>query len=338
MFDPYFSPDGEKIVFSAYYKIGQDIYTMDVPKEFTSDLIAQQMTNKIEIMNSIPKSAFDLNAAKNETYNGFTLTPDILTGGFLYNSFAGFGGFAYLSFSDILGDHNFNIEAEYLSGFGEFNFLLQYYYLKNRINLGASIFHDKEYYYYFAQADNNQYDYSLFYLNKYGIDLLASYPFSKFFKFNFDILSMKYILQSVGPILNNAFFTNINATMNVLSASFVYDTSLWGMTSPVWGFYGNLTLQKSVVINQSDLLYNLAFIDLRKYFFMFKTYTFALRAEAGTVWGRDQELNKFYIGGYDTIRGYPDYSFSGSKMFLFNMEYRFPLVNVIQIAWPFTFN
>ena len=104
------------------------------------------------------------------------------------------------------------------------------------------------------------------------------------------------------------------------------------------GFRGRLVFQKSLALTSNNLLYELGFIDLRKYFLFAKKYTFALRTQFGSIWGRDRKWSKFYIGGFHTVRGHRYFEYSGTRMFLFNMEYRYPFVNVIQIAWPFTFN
>ncbi len=330
--DPYFSPDGKKIVFSSYYKMGQDIYVMKLPKNITSLVISKNRIDEIEKIENLPQTAFEMKESSKEEYK-FSLTPDWITGGFMYSSSYGFGGFTQIGASDILGNNRFMLATDFLSGNQDFNFQFLYYYLANRINYGVGIFHIKDYYYDY-KYENNQYKFEPFYLRRYGVNLLASYPFSKFFRTDFEILEMRYIRKSDLEEL----VKNVDANINMTSISFVYDTSVWGETGPAWGMRGALYYQKSWPVTGQDWVFDMAFLDLRKYFLINKKYTIALRLQGGDVWGKDKDENKFYLGGFNTIRGYNYDEFSGTKMFLFNFEFRYPFVNIIQIEWPFRFN
>lgn len=328
--DPCFSPKGRKIVFTAFNRLGQDICVMDVPKQFNEEMSVTVHSTQSPYDN-IPNTAFDLTKAERESY-GFNLTPDWIMGGFIYSSVSGFGGFTYIGFSDKLGDHRISLATDFLGG-RDFNFQLDYDYLAYRMNYGVGLFHYKEYYYYYIKRDYG-YDFDLFYLRKYGIDLQASYPFTKFFRTDFDILGMRYIRHSD----DEEEIENWDANLYVGSLAFVYDTILWGRTGPMMGFRGRVVFQKSFHITGNDWLYELGFIDLRKYFLMSKKYVFAIRTQFGSVWGRDRYNNRFYIGGFNTLRGHGYSKYSGTKMFLGNLEYRYPFINIIQIAWPFRFN
>ena len=161
-----------------------------------------------------------------------------------------------------------------------------------------------------------------------------SYPFTKFFRADLDFLNMKYLRQSEDKEL----IENFDANLNIAGLSLVFDTILWGITGPVRGFRGRIIFQRSLNITGRSWLYEIGLIDLRKYFLISKKYTFAFRTKFGSIWGRDRYRDKFYIGGYNTVRGHRYSEYSGTRMFLFNMEYRYPFINIIQIAWPFKFN
>ncbi len=331
-FDPYFSPDGKKIVFSSYYKMGQDIYILDVPSEITDKMESDKKISEIKKIEQLPKTAFEIKEASKEEYK-FSLTPDWIIGGFMYSSAYGFGGFTQIGASDILGDHRFMLATDFLSGNNDFNFQFVYYYLACRINYGIGIFHFKDYYYYYEYNETG-YTFESFYLRRYGVDLLMSYPFTKFFRTDLELLEMRYIRKSD----DEEIVENVDANINVTSLSFVYDTVLWGETGPIWGSRGKVIYQKAWPITGNDWLFDLAFLDLRKYFLINKKYTFAFRFQFGIIWGRDKDENKFYIGGFNTLRGHKYDAYSGSKMFLFNMEFRYPFIRIIQIVWPFKFN
>jgi outer membrane protein assembly factor BamA len=48
--------------------------------------------------------------------------------------------------------------------------------------------------------------------------------------------------------------------------------------------------------------------------------------------GDDPQI--FFLGGPITMRGYDYLQFSGSRILLFNVEYRLPLVDAIIFGWP----
>ncbi|MBN1898197.1 MAG: PD40 domain-containing protein [Spirochaetes bacterium] len=331
VFDPYFSPDAKKVVFSSFFKLGQDIYVMDVPEEIER-MESIENSASLAKLDQPPKTAFDLEEAGKEDYT-FSLTPDWVMGGFMYSSVYGFGGFTQIGASDILGDHQFMLATDFLSGVNDFNFQFVYYYLAHRINYGVGVFHFKDYYFDY-EYENGGYIFETFYKRRYGLDLLMSYPFTKFFRTDLELLGMRYIRRSEEEELVKNVDTNIYAT----SLAFVYDTILWGETGPAWGFRSRLIYQRSWPITGKDWIYEMAFLDLRKYFLINKKYTFAFRLQGGSVWGPDRHENKFYLGGYNTIRGHRYDAYSGLRMFLYNMEFRFPFIRRITIVWPFTFN
>lgn len=330
--DPGFSPDGKKLAFASFYKMGYDIHVMDIPERTDKDMISRSLATNSQKFEKVEEMSFGLSETRKEKYR-FNLTPDWIMGGFLYSSVSGFGGFTYMGFSDLLGNHRFSLATDFLTGNNDFNFQLVYNYLANRINYGVGLFHFKDYYYHYYSPDDFSYSFELFYLRRYGISALASYPFSKFLRIDLEYLTMRYIRQSDGAEIEP-----VDTNLNVASLSLVHDTILWGETGPAWGFRSMLLYQKSLALTGKDWLFDMAFLDLRQYFLMSKRYTLALRAAYGSIWGRDRHENSFYIGGFNTIRGQSYLEFSGTRMFLFNLEYRYPFVNIIQVAWPFTFN
>jgi len=75
-------------------------------------------------------------------------------------------------------------------------------------------------------------------------------------------------------------------------------------------------------------------IDLRHYFFIDKQYVIALRGVGGKIMGGEKEYFKYYIGGFNTLRGHPFVEYGGSNVFLFNAEFRFTFIESINMGWP----
>ncbi|RPJ83660.1 MAG: hypothetical protein EHM13_06915 [Acidobacteria bacterium] len=128
------------------------------------------------------------------------------------------------------------------------------------------------------------------------------------------------------------------------TGALVYDTSMFGATSPIRGQSYRLEVQPNVgTIRFTNLL-----ADYRRYFMPVQLYTVAGRVLHYGRYGRDSEnelLFPLYIGYPQLVRGYDIGSFSaedcedptgatcpafdrliGSRMLVGNFEFRFPLL------------
>jgi hypothetical protein len=127
------------------------------------------------------------------------------------------------------------------------------------------------------------------------------------------------------------------------STALVYDTSIFGATSPIRGSRYRLEYDQTA----GSLTYGSALADYRKYFMPVRPYTIALRGMYYGRFGRSAEdpvLSPVFIGYPDLVRGYDYNSFEaqecgvaingscpvidrllGSRMAVFNAELRVPL-------------
>jgi len=131
------------------------------------------------------------------------------------------------------------------------------------------------------------------------------------------------------------------------SAALVYDTSVFGATSPILGQRYRFEYSQTA----GSLLFSGALVDYRKYF-MARPLTLALRGMHYGRYGRDSEdtrISPLFIGYANLIRGYDVGSFSvdeceitatstcaqfdrliGSRMLISNIELRAPLVGLFR--------
>ena len=127
------------------------------------------------------------------------------------------------------------------------------------------------------------------------------------------------------------------------SAALVYDTSVFGATSPIVGQRYRLELSQST----GTLQYSGALLDYRKYF-MARPFTLALRGMHYGRYGRDGEdarMSPLFLGYSSIIRGYEPGSFTaeecgstcpqfdnliGSRMMVTNVEFRAPLLGLFR--------
>jgi outer membrane protein insertion porin family len=79
-----------------------------------------------------------------------------------------------------------------------------------------------------------------------------------------------------------------------------------------------------------DFNFNKYTAEGRHYFKINDDHVIALRVTGGYATGDISETNKFSVGGSDTLRGYDDDQFKGTKMLAASAEYRFPIVKKVQ--------
>ncbi len=102
----------------------------------------------------------------------------------------------------------------------------------------------------------------------------------------------------------------------------VYDPHTGGRVSLMGefaGFGGDFTFQKFSIEDQ-------------RYFPVGHAQVLALRAQYGAAHGDLSYFNQFTVGGQDTLRGYREDQFRGSRMAIGTVEYRFPIVKKVQGA------
>ena len=95
------------------------------------------------------------------------------------------------------------------------------------------------------------------------------------------------------------------------SAALVYDSSIWGGTSPILGQRYRLEVEPSV----GTLNYVTLIADMRRYF-RTAPVTFAIKGVHFGRWGRDSDdgrLGRLYLGVPSLLRGYSDGSFRGTE-------------------------
>ncbi len=336
IFYPRWFPGDKKIAFVSYQNVGYDIFTKELEKSDFKDDPPGRDTEYLEVEYPDPYFPFENSIFRD--YSPF-ITSDLVSLGVLGSAGQGFIGIAQVSLSDILGNHRIIFTSNYVRSDGEndYNVDLAYYYLKQRWDMGIGIFRHKNPFFIYSLASINDLihnaNYGTLYMDHYGGYAVASYPFSRYFRFDLRGSTSRYekdfSVYSGRP--------DTYANLNQLSAGLSYDNVLWGGMTPADGFRGRISFERSFNITGQDFSYSSADIDLRKYFLIGKRYTIALRGMGGKIFGPDSDSFKYYIGGYNTLRGHSFLKYSGENMFVVNSEFRFVFIEGIKFGWPLFF-
>ena len=270
-------------------------------------------------------SSLDIQTLKD---GSFTYKPvmraDYLTGSFQYDTSGYFRSYSTIMGTDMLGDYRFllNFDISSINSLDDINVQFQFNYLKNRPIWGGSLYFWKNKFYSLTNWHN---DYSE---QLAGATASIIYP-----------LSPKNAVEGAVTIYQKTVnypyydFTERNMSYG-LYAAFNHDaTKWWGYYHPIYGYKGQFIIEKTFGITSDSLIYTTLFSDLRHYTKISRRMSIAQRVVFGDSFGEDPQM--FKIGGINTVRGYDDESLRGTKMFLYNLEIRFPLTDFLQFSLPF---
>ena len=263
-------------------------------------------------------------------------SPDYAGGGLLAATGFGFVGSAALAFSDFLGDQRFYLAADLFGGpLEETNALLLYSYLPRRWDFTAGLFHFKNYHSARVTGTGEALGSPrLFSERTFGALLEASRPFDRFHRLDFAFTQMfverTFFEEDVRGEVARA--GRRYESVSAPSLSLVGDNTLWGSTGPVNGGRSNLTFSPSFGWLARGLSYRTATLDARRYWDLTRGYTLAARVLAGRSDGRDAQT--FFVGGFSTLRGFPHYGITGTRLAIVNAELRFPFIERLGVVGP----
>lgn len=302
-----------------------------------------------------------LDEAETRPYAAFDkLTVDFAGGDAIVSPGVGTAQGIQFLMSDMLGDHMVfaGISAIQATDFSRiadsFSGNLMYLNLSHRLNYGVGVFRFKGL---FRDVALDLYEETT-----WGGYFLASYPFSKFHRVELQLgleHSDRFDTEDAyedGLLGNSTRFDPRDLTRRGLLASnylsYVKDNTLWLPTGPIDGERFNVTagvvncfacespspVTGRIVERGASAENYILLADYRRYFRTSMQSAYAIRAFAfysdGAIPARG------VLGGPSRLRGYPRFSLAGSRLWLLNQEWRFPLLNSLDLNFPvgtFTF-
>jgi outer membrane protein insertion porin family len=161
--------------------------------------------------------------------------------------------------------------------------------------------------------------------------------------FNLRSQSDKYISYVSGPVqydaapgsllynsaFNAQYLANNFGVTNSVGVSRVFDNRD-NVFNPTKGNRFEVGCEFAGRVFGSNFSYNKYVLDERQYFDLGKEHVLALRVQGGYATGNMPQSGLFVVGGADTLRGYEDYEFSGTRMVTATAEYRFPIIQKVE--------
>lgn len=350
---PSYAPAADRLVFAAFHQGGWDVYAADdfaawsrrEPRGMPPGPIALSPPDLSSREGRPPPSPDAEGVGEVRDYHPrFSVDMSgALQGGSVYFSpQAGLAMANVIHLSDLLGDHRLSFLLNVYGSLGDSDLAASYAYLKRRIDVGAGLFHYKNYYNSVLTSVGEVLPQDTFFSERnYGAYVSASYPFSSFRRIGLELQALtseqtNYRLDPSGLYLAEAEKRTYHLLQPMLT--FVHDSAYYGYYGPVTGSRLLLQFTPSLAIGSDTLSRRTAVFDYRRYWLPWRRNSFALRLLSAGSFGRDARA--FVLGGPFTLRGYDFYDYqdtphlAGPKFVMMNMEYRLPLLDALIFGWP----
>ncbi len=249
----------------------------------------------------------------------------------------GRGEGAQIVLSDLLGDHllyfQVNSQTSRSNLFSGFTGVFSYVNLKRRLNWGLSAYRLENH---FVSLLGDEVDAGGlnsegigvrddFFQERWGASGIVRYPLSKFQRVEAEMgLERNELTELPRDTEEPQDFFLRDAWLTMVSGGWVYDNTLWAPAGPLDGH--RLRFTTSLVTNLTEGTFESTdiLVDARKYFRTSQLTTYAVRMRSHTSIG---DIPTFYwLGGPVSLRGYPRLVLNGSRTFLLNQEWRFPIL------------
>ncbi len=323
-FDPSFIND-KKITFSGFQNFSFNLYTKKL------DNLDSLESNKIK-MNMKPVAGswkanfFSSLSEKQKLKYHEEYSLDYAQSQVSTDPVFGTRGGAIFSLSDLLGDDNYyfliyntaNDQSEFIKSF---NVQITRVNLGSRTNYGYGIFHYSGRRYDIRESDE------YFYERSFGGFYLMHFPLSKFQRIEASVTVANSDKQVITGVVER------KALLVSNSLSWVMDNSLWGPTGPLDGTRARLLFGYTGDVKYSNVDYFTVIADIRHYFRI--GYPSAIAVRASLYYNEGKEARRYFMGGSWDLRGWPRWSIRGEKLWISSVELRVPLVDALNVRFPF---
>ena len=324
-FNPSLSPNGKRLLFSAYQNGKYDVCVMETSKTIEEKAEVTDLAEPSVILTAEAPENYRIAKRKYSTRSSFALDaifPDFSLGADgILRSTVQIGG------SDMLGNHRIGVSVMNQSSYLAPDFIAQYGFLTHRTDMGAMIYNYHEYHILGGIQRRRGILQRIT-----GLGAYLNYPFDRYHRLDLDF-SMYSQPFSYNFQTNRTFDPyDDRGLLTMGSIAFVGDTTMWREWAPYTGSRYRIELEQSFPTLGSQLSLTNAIFDARRYFGLGRRSTLALRLLLGGSFGADKSY--FYLGGIDTLRGYNYEDLVGTRIGLLNLEVRIPLIDVLHFGWP----
>jgi hypothetical protein len=325
----------ERMVFSSYYKGQWRLYSAPTDRplhaaERTELPSAPVLPEERSVFRS--ESEFFIDEEKIQKAGGFKLFIDDVSVNAGVSSDQLFISRSTIYMSDMLGNRRFIASLDSVSTFSNFDFL--YLDVQRRFNWGARLFDNRSFYLTGDERSfqTGRFDRRQFYRETGAMGLL-SYPFTRYHRLDTGVgyISRDYFYPRFVDLpdeeLPGVFYEQRRDDYPVISTTFSGDTAVWKFFGPVSGRRYQFSTSYAPDLSEGGSLSTDVSLDYRQYYQL--TSRTLLAARLYGAWSEGNAPNFYYFGGLNTLRGYDFRTIVGQRAGFANLEFRFPLIDVL---------
>ena len=331
VFDPSPVPNDPRVVVAAFSRLSWSIYTLNPDTTGRVEQFALTPDSAAPVWGWSELGDSTIAGVRGRRYKRDYSLDFAAGGGDITPSYGSGAAAGQVYFSDLLGDHaiatSFGLfeaggASELLSNI---NFNVFYLNQRRRLNWGLGVFRVAG-----AFQENN---FETVYTERSsGVYGALRYPFSRFTR----VEGQSRVEYSDRNDFQNTLVEGAAERKGILLGNYlslVGDNALWLQTGPIDGMRWNLT--GGVVSDVSHGVFEnwVGLGDVRKYIRTSAQSAIALRAFSYVSEGTRPRA--IQIGGSWMLRGYPRYTVTGTRAWLFNSEWRFPITHFVTLGFPF---
>jgi Tol biopolymer transport system component len=322
----------ERMVFSSYYKGQWRLYATATDKplhaaEKTTLPSAPIKPEERSVFRS--QSEFFLDEEKVERTGGFKLFIEDISVNAGVTTDQLFVSRTTIFMSDMLGGRRFIASLDSVASFSNFDFL--YLDMRRRTSWGARLF-DNRSFFLTQDQQTGRLDSRQVY-RETGLMGIVSHPFNRYHRLDGGLgyLSRDYFFPRFfpdplgGPDL--VAYEQRDDKFPIISTTFTGDSAVWKFFGPVSGRRYEISAAYAPDMTDGGTLSADLSVDWREYFQISSRTLLATRFYG--TWSEGNAANFAYFGGLNTVRGYEFRTLVGQHAGFANVEFRFPLVDVL---------
>jgi WD40 repeat protein len=333
------SRDDRKLSFAYFSNVGWDVAVMLDPFENLPADSGIPYQPPLDTY-AFEKAGLDFGRVKPV---GFNLSLDYAAGAASYGtgSSGGLAGEVYVAFSDMMGDHRFQLYTDIYGDILSSDLIFQYWHLSRRIDYGLTFFQLQNIRRY---VPGSVFEWEL---NR-GLQAIGVYPFNRFVRieagptaYHSEVVRDTWVDYPAVP--QSGWYQDSLWNELVLSgeAALVLDNTLWDYDGPARGTRARFGADASFLGSRKfqDVL-----MDVRNYQRLGRRFVFASRFLGIASFGANAD--RYYLGGIRfleyapgqlVVRGYEPAEFyrdHGPAAATVSLELRYPFIDRVKLAFP----
>jgi len=241
-------------------------------------------------------------------------------------------GQAFITLSDQYGDRRISLLLDTIDTFS--NFQIAYFNLEPRLQWGVTLFDTRTFFITGFDPGSGRVTSKEQIFRFTAAEFTVQYPFSTYYRASAraGFLDRQYDQPvAFDPETERLDFVTTASQSPYVGLGLAGDTTLWRRWGPHKGARWEARYYYGYDLDDGGTLTSNVEIDARAYVPLSQRNELAFRFWAGYANGNQPWVYSF--GGLDTLRGFPTRSLSGNRTTFANIEWRFPLVDRMDLAF-----